>query len=104
MALTGVASAAVERRKARAPEARASGNIRSRGARPHPLMRPGLLRLSALRLPSWGGTWKGLLGNSVAKLGRTCAPRERICLFTSPRVRGEVEERSDEGEGASPRF
>ena len=25
-------------------------------------------------------------------------------IFTSPRVRGEVEERSDEGEGASPRF
>jgi hypothetical protein len=36
-----------------------------------------------------GGTWKGLLGNSVAKLGRADAPRERDCLFTSPRW-GEV--------------
>ena len=36
--------------------------------------------------------------------GEDCVPREQKRLFTSPRVREEVEERSDEGEGASPRF
>jgi len=39
MALICVASAAVERREARAPEAQANGNIRLCGALPHPLMR-----------------------------------------------------------------
>ena len=34
---SGAASAAVERRKASAPEARTNGNIRSRGARRAPL-------------------------------------------------------------------
>jgi len=42
-----VASAAVERREARAPEAQANGNIRLCGALPHPLMR--LQRQCALR-------------------------------------------------------
>jgi len=39
MALICVASAAVERREARAPEALADGNICPCGALPHPLMR-----------------------------------------------------------------
>jgi len=41
-----------------------------------------MVRLSALRLPSFkGGIGKGFRGNSLAKLGRTGAPRERISFF-----------------------
>ena len=65
---------AVERRKARAPEAQASGNIRSCGAPPHPPMRRcRVLRLSALHLPSLGGsTWESPLQctSAIPRRGR----------------------------------
>src|ERR1700688_2575167 len=37
----------------------------------------------------WGGVWKGLLGTSVAKLGRTCAARTELLFSPLPAARGE---------------
>src|SRR5271170_8116920 len=67
---------------------------------PHPTVRPMdgcACRRSAS--PPWGDFLKWLLQDSGAD-----ASREGERFFTSPSVRGEVEERSDEGEGAFPRF
>ena len=90
----------------RARSAETSGNIRSRGARRAPLgtaskyapfgAPPPFIYLGRLD----GLSCSGVKQNSDA----IAASRERGRLFASPRVRGEVEERSDEDEGASPRF
>src|ERR1700730_8020592 len=82
MALICVVRTAVERRKARAPEALANGNIRRCGAPPHPLMRR--QDSCALRRSASLFYWEAVRGNSLAKLGRKGAPRERITIFTSP--------------------
>ena len=80
-----------------------------------------------LLLPGQGAGFFAVCGRGVVRLcglsagcvpdrrERSATPRRSIArgiigitrcsaIFTSPRVRGEVEERSDEGEGASPRF
>jgi len=99
MALICVARTAVERREARAPEALADGNIRLCGALPCPLAR---YKTCALRRSASLFIGRPVRGNSLAKLGRTGAPRERVAIFTSPR-RGEVE-RSEATEGEEVRM
>ena len=106
MAFGPLARAAVERRKASAPEARTDGNVRFRVARAAPAG-------AACGVAPFGASppsifWSEVLGRAFLQRGGTTRMRRHrengIALSTSPRVRGEVEERSDEDEGASPRF
>jgi hypothetical protein len=92
---SGAASTAVERRKASAPEAQTSGNIRWRGARRAPLGTANKYAPFGAPPPSfyWGVVGRAFL-KRAANLGCQGASRERERVHPPPRKRGRGTTRS----------